>query len=102
MRSQFEMLVLKKTFEQILNSSNSDFLDHLLKTQPEHAEEALPLKNVCAKVSFILADDIDRVCNRLGVPKRQFLEFAFIEAVSRADAIMQEEGIDAMYQQEGK
>ena len=102
MRSQFEMLVLKKTFEQILNSGNSDFLDHLLTTQPEHAEQALPLKNVCAKVSSILADDIDRVCNRLGVSKRQFLEFAFIEAVSRADAIMHEEGIDAMYEQEGK
>jgi len=94
MRSQFEMLVMQKTFDQVLNSSNSDFLDHVLTTQPEEIEQALALKNVCAKVPAILAEDIDLVCNLLHVSKRQFLELAFIEAVTRAKNIMRAEGMD--------
>jgi alkylhydroperoxidase family enzyme len=50
------------------------------------------LKNVCAKVTPDLAEEIDQVCDLLDVNKREFLEAAFIDAVGRAKAIFEGEG----------
>jgi hypothetical protein len=50
------------------------------------------LKNVCAKVTPVLAEEIDQVCDLLGVNKREFLEAAFLDAVDRARAIFEAEG----------
>lgn len=50
------------------------------------------LKNVCAKVTPALAEEIDQVCGLLDVNKREFLEAAFVDAVGRAKAIIRAEG----------
>lgn len=50
------------------------------------------LKNVCAKVTPALAEEIDQVCDLLDVNKREFLEAAFIDAVARAKSIFESEG----------
>jgi len=52
------------------------------------------LKNVCAKVSPQLSDDIDDICGLLSISKRRFLEAAMLEAVSKARYIIQREELD--------
>lgn len=60
----------------------------------ENVRASVPLtKNVCARVSPQLADEIDNVVSLLGISKRRFLEAAFIEAVNRANEIMENEGL---------
>jgi hypothetical protein len=59
-------------------------------------------KNVCAKVSVALSDDIDRVVSGLGISKRRFLEAAFIDAVEAADEIARREGLFEVFSSEQK
>lgn len=88
MRGHLDSLVTEK----VLSVINSGDL-------PDDLPDSLPLKNVCAKVSPALSEDIDQVCILLGISKRRFLEAAFIDAVGSAREIMQREGMFAAIQQ---
>lgn len=93
MRSHLDSLVTEKVLG-ILNDirgSGDVNLDRV---------ETPDLKNVCAKVSVELSDDIDRVSSFLGVSKRLFLESAFIDAVEVAEEIMRREGLFEAYSQQ--
>lgn len=62
--------------------------------------ESSDLKNVCAKVSPSLSDEIDQVSGFLGISKRRFLESAFIDAVETAQEIIRREGLFEAYSQQ--
>jgi hypothetical protein len=88
-RTQFEEMVLCKALELKSASANSDVLDSMLAHNKE--VEGLELKNVCAKVTIQLSDDLDNVCGLLSVSKRRFIESALIEALLQAKEIMYED-----------
>jgi hypothetical protein len=94
MRTPLDALVTKHTLQRIAEATNSGLIDYLDNGRTEHG---VPLKNVCAKVLPELAEEIDSVCGLLGVSKRQFLESAFIEAITRAKAIIKDEGLWDVY-----
>jgi len=54
--------------------------------------DALPLRNVCAKLTVELSDRLDQVVSVLGINKRSFIERALIEAMDQADAMLTEVG----------
>lgn len=91
MRSYLDSLVTEKVLG-LLNDirGSSDLVDRV---------ESSDLKNVCAKVSVNLSDEIDRVTGFFGVSKRIFLESAFIDAVETAQEIMRREGLFEAYSQ---
>lgn len=91
MRSHLDSLVTEKVLG-LLNDirGSSDLVDRV---------ESSDLKNVCAKVSVNLSDEIDQVIGFLGVSKRIFLESAFIDAVETAQEIMRREGLFEAYSQ---
>lgn len=64
-------------------------LDSLLEKH-----ESPAIKNVCAKVNSQLSDEIDELCNLLGMSKRQFLEAAMVRALEEARVVMEEEGVN--------
>ncbi|MDP1651690.1 MAG: hypothetical protein Q8L56_03110 [Rhodocyclaceae bacterium] len=68
-----------------------DFLDLI---PDEELEGKYEIKNVCAKVSAKLSDEIDSICGLLNIRKRQFLECAFIEAIEKANSIIEAEGVE--------
>lgn len=90
MRSPLDALVTEKALYFISTQANADLLDLVAEDRLDHN---VPLKNVCAKVTPQLADQIDEIVAMLGVSKRRFLEAAFIEAVQRAHEIMKAEGV---------
>ena len=92
MRSHLDSLVTEKVLG-LLNDirGSSDLVDRV---------ESSDLKNVCAKVSVNLSDEIDRVSGFLGVSKRLFLESAFVDAVEVAQEIMRREGLFEAYSQQ--
>lgn len=87
-RTQFEELILCKALAFKNAQNNGDLLDMLVSQQIENNVE---LKNVCAKVVPQLADKLDEVCGLLSISKRRFIESALIEALKKADDIMQDE-----------
>lgn len=58
-------------------------------------EHNVPMKNVCAMVTQQLFDDLTNLCALLDISKRAFIEAALIEAIGKADVILEEEGVNA-------
>lgn len=91
-RTPLNMLVTHAALSQMVEQG--DFLQ-LLTDDPDATPELnAQIKNVCAKVSANLSDEIDSICGLLGISKRKFLEAAFIEAVDKAKAIIDAEGVE--------
>lgn len=89
-RTHLESLVTEKALSLVNGSDNSWLIDKLSEDNPD---QDFPIKNVCAKVSVQLSNEIDSIVGLLGISKRIFLEAAFIDAVSKANEIIQEEGV---------
>lgn len=85
MRSCLDRLVTEKSLS-LVNSFVSQEI-------PEQVLEQVGSKNVCAKVTPELSDEIDKVCDFLGISKRRFLEAAFMDAVETAHEIIRREGV---------
>jgi len=60
----------------------------------EGAEEGPQVRQMCAKVSPALIDELDEVCARLDLSKRRFIEAAVIEALARAREVLQRTGLN--------
>lgn len=88
MRTPLNALVTEKILSRISQQSNSDLVDQVLTSEDAQGQ----IKNVCAKVSIELSDRIDELVGILGCSKRKFLEAAFLEAVDKAEMIIQREG----------
>lgn len=94
MRSPLNALLTEKALHAVSIRRNAELTDHILNN-PEWEPPQVAIKNVCAKVSVDLSDEIDEVVSLLGIPKRRFLEAAFIEAIAMARQIMEDEGVNA-------
>ena len=94
MRSPLNALLTEKALHAVSIRRNAELTDHILNN-PEWEPPQVAIKNVCAKVSIDLSDEIDEVVGLLGIHKRRFLEAAFIEAIAMARQIMEEEGVNA-------
>lgn len=89
-RTALDLLVTHAVLGQMVQSGlESKLVDQMLDSE----EAASVVKNVCAKVSVELSDKIDSICGFLGISKRKFIEAAFIEAVAKAHAIIDNEGV---------
>lgn len=101
-RTLVDALITEKSLSYIACANNSELVDMLLRNAPEDAQ----VKNVCAKLSVELSDKVDAVVDLLGISKRRFLEAAIIDAVEKAHAIMDAEGVfeanDALTAQRGE
>jgi hypothetical protein len=91
-RTVLDALITRAALDVVTNSGSDMLVDHLLRSGGNAAD--LGLKNVCAKVSVKLSDEIDSICSFLSISKRAFLEAAFIEAVAKAKAILEAEGVE--------
>lgn len=94
MRSPLNALLTEKALHAVSIRRNAELTDHILNN-PEWEPPQVAIKNVCAKVSVDLSDEIDEVVALLGISKRRFLEAAFIEAIAMARQIMEDEGVNA-------
>ena len=88
-KSQLDSLIRRNTLVRISELKNESLTEYLI----DNASGDIPLvKNLCTRVAAPLADEIDSLCETLGMTKRAFCESAFIEAVNRTKEIMDEEG----------
>lgn len=80
----FNEVLLSKALAFKLGADNQVLLDLGL----EHSDQ--PMKQVCAKLSQKLSDQIENVCGILDISKRQFIEMALINAIDEFDQIADE------------
>lgn len=73
--------VLAVKFNRLQGDQFSGLIDSVIDAAGE-GNKALPLKNVCAKLSVPVADELEEVTALLGMSKRQFIEMALIEAMA--------------------
>jgi len=99
--SNFKEFLQYKALAFKYSTQNLELTEQLL-AQGGEGVEALPLRNVCAKLSVELAENIDQVCSTLGISKRLFIQNAMIEACAQANQALQDvnafEWIDAQEQ----
>jgi hypothetical protein len=58
----------------------------------EHSDSP-QLRQMCAKVSSALYDDLESVCGLLDMSKREFIESAVADALSRAHEAINRSGV---------
>lgn len=102
MRTALEALVTERALHFITSRHNPELVEAVVEHSELTGAPLVHIKNVCAKVSVRLSDSIDEVCALLGVQKRRFLEAAFMEAVERAHAIIEAEGVYELLTHEAK
>lgn len=86
----FDELIRYKALHLKYVSDNQGLMDMIELDQVEHN---IPMKNVCAMVSQQLFDSLTNTCSLLDISKRSFIEGALIEALNKAEKIIEEEGI---------
>ena len=82
---QLQVLKLKATSGGI----RGKILDQLL----EEAGEYGPVRQMCAKVSHVVYEDLEQVCGLLDMSKREFIESAVIEALAKAHDVIDRSGV---------
>lgn len=83
MVSNIEQLATFKALEQSRISRNAGLMDHFLRE--EGAAEKMGLKRIQFETHPQLADRLEEVCSMLDVSKREFLESAVLDAMSKAE-----------------
>lgn len=59
----------------------------------ESAEPSPALRQMCAKVSAPLYDDLENTCKLLDMSKREFIESAVSDALQRAHEVINRSGV---------
>lgn len=87
-RTELEEMLLYKALAFKQTRTGVNLIDYIENGNLTVTEGSLELKNVCAKVSPALAEELDKTCHLLGISKRRFVEAAIIEALNKADEII--------------
>ena len=83
---QLQLLKLKAT---VSGRTGGAFLDQLL----EEAGETPQIRQMCAKVSSVMYDDLENVCKLLEMSKREFIEMAVGDALQKAHDLINRSGV---------
>ena len=75
------------TYKQLTKKGTTN--DHFFESLFEGADSKI-VKNVCAKISVPLSDELDNVCGLLNITKRQFIESAIVHALDESKNVMRE------------
>lgn len=84
-----ELLMLQALKLKKMNSrgyEGPDLVDQLILQNPDGAKENL--RNICAFISPELFGQIDSLCDLLDLSKREFVEMALVDLVSKAHAVI--------------
>lgn len=89
-----------KALELKFKTVQGEHLSNSLEALIDADSEVVPqTKNVCAKLSVQLSDELDAITSLLSMSKRQFIEMALIQAIEHANHLV--ECVDALGEGEG-
>lgn len=76
----------------------TDTADAVINYVSDDMDESVQLKNVCAKLTPQLVNDIENVCGILDISKRRFIELAVIDLLANYQEIAGEYDIFAPHE----
>jgi hypothetical protein len=88
----FDKLIQFKALSQIYGNG-ADFVERIVDPNNLEQAEKAKMRNVCALIAVPLFDRLEGACALLDLTKRQFIEAALIEALDKADKIIEDEGV---------
>lgn len=94
-RTYLNAIVTEKSLSVVNGSDSARILD-MISDDPDYGGQ---IKNVCAKVSVQLSNEVDQICDLLDISKRRFMEAALLAAVAEAKEIMESEGVYDHFEQ---
>lgn len=80
---QLQVLKLKAT-----TAGRGAILEHVIENS-----DTPVLRQMCAKVSHVMYDDLEQVCSLLDMSKREFIETAVSDALERAHEVINRSGV---------
>lgn len=69
------------------NGASPNVIEALIEQNPE------PLRQICARISPQLYDEVSSLSSLMDIPQRQFIELALVHAVNQAHTTLQEHGV---------
>lgn len=85
---KLETFATMRALESVHTSANSNLLDHFLdSSQGDELRETLKLRRIQFDTHPALSDELESICNLLDCSKREFLEMAVIDAISKAQKV---------------
>lgn len=100
MANDFNEYLHYKVLELKFKTIQGEQFSNLIEAVIEADAQAAQTKNVCAKLSVQLSDELDSIVGLLNMSKRQFIEMALIQAIEHANHLI--ECVDALGENEGK
>lgn len=88
----FDKLIQFKALSQIYGNG-PDLLENLVNSNNLSEAEKVKMRNVCALIPVELFDRLEQICGFLNFSKREFIEASLIEALDRANQIIEDEGL---------
>lgn len=89
-RSLIESIATEGVLRHINRSTSRAIEDEFINNAPE----GTIVRNMCAKVSSALIDQVDHATAFLGINKRSFIEAAVIDALEKVRQVEEQEGLD--------
>lgn len=97
---QYRALAFKFSFSGGSGNALDDMLENAVTSGV--VEQAIPMQNVCAKLSVDLVQQMEEKINILDISKRRFIELAVIQALHRIDEIFSELDVFENLREESK
>lgn len=93
----FHQKIQYHALHHMYGTDGNKIIDSMLASDPSIAEKN-KLRNVCALIHSELFDRLENMCSFLDISKREFIEYALIEALNLANKITEEVALDAHYE----
>lgn len=91
MNSRETLILQTLKFKELQTSGSSDttmLVDQMLQQDPEMADKLT--KNVCARISHELAQEMESIGGLLNMSKREIITLAIVDFLDKAKAIAEE------------
>jgi hypothetical protein len=99
---QLQALKLKTTIE----GNNPSMIDAILENPANQEGLKKDFRNVCALISSLQFEELEKLCNLLDLSKREVISMALSDFIPKANAIVSEvdpfENVEAIHAVEGK
>lgn len=87
-----EVIQLQVLKRKAATAGRGALLEQLIERGEASPDGTLPVRQMCAKVSVVLYDQLENVCLALDMTKREFIEAAVSDAIEQAKSVIEKSG----------
>lgn len=93
MSTRLEQKLLQKSLNRKFDEAKERIVEEAINDFAKRKDAPIKVKNVCAYCTEPLVERLENTLKNLKMTKREFVTFAIIDALDKADNIMNEVGV---------